>query len=265
MAASALQRISTPRRTAYAHVIMADDAAAAPAEKRGWVSRLKAKLPWKRGARRSEERDAAQRESTLESTMAFAPEAGARFGLPDLSSDDADGGGIAQQEWKEATAVAADRSIEEDEEGEKENEVVEELEDAEDAEEENMDPILEDSDVERTVWIIDVTKEDGECESLQVLFDKSGSAIWELKTGAPIPRTGKWSLRSDRLLFTRPFFLGFIGYKETYVADPTVDATDDLKLCTKGIVRGWAYFSPALKIGDFVMTRKATNVGAQQE
>lgn len=107
--------------------------------------------------------------------------------------------------------------------------------------------------------IIDIQKEDGSSERLQVLFDSEGKAIWE---GGLVARTGSWSLRPDRLLFTRNFLLGIGGFKETYVASAAVDATDDLKLTTNGIVRGWAYFAPALKIGDFKAMRKATNVGS---
>jgi hypothetical protein len=129
------------------------------------------------------------------------------------------------------------------------------------AEAEELDPILEESDVARTVWLLEVERDDGSKERLQVLLDGAGKAIWEGSV-LPLPRTGTWSLRSDRLLFTRDFLLGAVGFKETYVAAPSVNATDDLKLRTGGIVRGWAYLSPALKIGEFVMTRKATNVGA---
>lgn len=119
-------------------------------------------------------------------------------------------------------------------------------------------PLLEDSDIQRTVWIVAIERDDGSREQMQVLFTSDGKALWE---GSRIPRSGVWSLRPDRLLFTREMLLGFIGFKETYVAAPTVSAGDDLKLKTSGVVRGWGYFSPALKIGDFEATRKSTNVG----
>lgn len=243
-----------------ARIAMADEASA-PVAKRGWGSRLKSKLmPWRqKGDGRSGETAAARKTAAVD-------EPGKTGWLPDLSADD-----VADIP---AADIAADLEAlrsggsgafaEEDEDGDdaeedEEDDGTDEGTDEEE-EEEDLDPILEDSDVERTVWIVDVTKEDGEKERLQVLFDASGKALWE--TGfPPIPRTGQWNLRPDRLLFTRPFLAGVVGFKETYIAEPSVDATDDLKLRTKGVVRGWGYFSPAVTIGSFVMTRKATNVG----
>ncbi|KAJ1632674.1 hypothetical protein T492DRAFT_986743 [Pavlovales sp. CCMP2436] len=213
-------------------------------EKRGWRARigsklpsatvLRSRLPW------SKSKGGAV---TADAELSGLP-AAYGMGLPDLSSLD------EEEEMEEMFSKDLFKMSEEEE-----AEAA-----AEAAAEEELDPVLEDSDVERSVWVLDITKDDNSTERLQILFDATGKALWE--TGwNPIPRSGEWSLRSDRLLFTREMLLGAVGFKETYVAIPTVDANDDLKLRTKGIVRGWGYFSPALKIGEFVMTRKATNVG----
>jgi hypothetical protein len=238
-------------------------AAGSSARGGGWVTAIKSRVPWSRTARAIAQAKAAAAASDA-AMAAKASDAAAFTGLPDLNAE-ADLAEFAEAQAAAAVAAGASASAKRaavSVKGAGATAPADAEEDAEAAEEEGeLNPILEDSDVERSVWVIDLSKDDGTTSRLQVLLDASGKAIWEPSGFPPIPRTGQWSLRSDRLLFTREMALFSIGFKETYVASPTVDATDDLKLRTSGICRGWGYFSPALKIGDFEMVRKATNVG----